>query len=96
MSTTNKTIQQIQQRVDEPKGSRTGPSLPALSDISRCPMSEQAIMTALRAVVANPYYNEFVKAKMLQWPGLRSLAIYNVPLVTNNRKLYFLSRLKSQ
>ena len=59
----------LQSRAAEPTGSRT--QVPPLPSTQNRPVSEQAVMAALQAIVANPDYDDFISAITQHWPGLR-------------------------
>ena len=50
----------------------------ALPKTSDRPIPEQAVMSALQTVIANPTYSDFWHTIMQHWPGLRTLIIPNV------------------
>ena len=66
----------IQPQVREPAGSpEHPPRLPTPPDMATCPLSEQAIMSALQAMAANPDYSDFMRTMEQNWPELRTITL---------------------
>ena len=71
-------------RAREPAGSSARPAAPVPPNLANRPIAEQAVISALQAIVVNPDCTDFMRSMEQCWPELRQIAQPTVTIQNEN------------